>query len=159
MDERTARTLAHSRGVDEVARRRGVVLALAVAAVLTVGLHAMALARAVVNLPMTAAAVAWANTHGGDCSVRSDLTVACADMTGGYANAGTTIGNTWLYGDLDGSDRHRHESRHSDQWAMFGGGPTFPGLYGAESLRTRGDFYDNVFERWAGLHDGGYRAR
>ena len=66
----------------------------------------------------------------------------------------------WLCGDLGGADRHRHESRHSDQWAMFG--LAFPALYGAESVRTDGDFHRNVFERWAGLHDGGYlpdRAR
>jgi hypothetical protein len=144
-------------GAAAVGHRHGVVLALVAAAVLTVGLHAMALARSVVNLPMTAVAVVWANVHDADCSVQDDLTVACADMTGGYVNAATTVGNVWLYGELDGADRHRHESRHSDQWAMFGGGPTFPALYGAESLRTRGDFYANVFERWAGLHDGGYR--
>ena len=37
---------------------------------------------------------------------------------------------------------------------MFGS--AFPVLYGAESARTQGDFHRNVFERWAGLHDGGY---
>ena len=46
------------------------------------------------------------------------------------------------------------ESRHSDQWAMFG--LAFPALYGAESVRAEGDFHQNVFEQWAGLHDGGY---
>lgn len=157
----TARTLRHRHidRSDDAARRRGVVVALVVAALLMVDLHAMTAARAVANLPTTAAAVVWARAHGGHCTVHGDLTVSCADMSGGYVNAATTVGNVWLYGDLDGSDRHRHEARHSDQWAMFGGGPTFPALYGAESLRTRGDFYDNVFERWAGLHDGGYRAR
>ena len=38
--------------------------------------------------------------------------------------------------------------------AMFGA--AFPALYGAECVRTGGDYHRNVFERWAGLHDGGY---
>ena len=35
-------------------------------------------------------------------------------------------------------------------------GLAFPALYGAESVRAEGDFHQNVFEQWAGLHDGGY---
>jgi hypothetical protein len=147
----------HLDRVESPAHRRGVTVALAAAAVfgvVTVGPAAVTASRAVANLPVTAVAVAWGRAHDGDCDVHGDLTVTCASMDGGYTNAGTTFGNTWLYGDLDGADRHRHESRHSDQWAMFG--PSFPALYGAESARTRGDFHRNVFERWAGLHDGGY---
>ena len=143
--------------VESSARRRGVVVALAATAVfgvVTVGPAAVTVSRAVANLPVTAVAVAWGRAHDGDCDVHGDLTVTCSSMDGGYTNAGTTFGNTWLYGDLDGADRHRHESRHSDQWAMFG--PSFPALYGAETARTRGDFHRNVFERWAGLRDGGY---
>jgi len=34
-------------------------------------------------------------------------------------------------------------------------GPSFPVLYGAEYVRTGGR-QQNVFEEWAGLHDGGY---
>ncbi len=136
------------------ARRNGVVAALAVAA-LSVSPHLVTVTRAVVNLPVSAAAVAWGRTHGGDCDVHSDLIVTCESMDSGYTNAGTTVGNVWLYGDLGGDDRHRHEARHSDQWAMFG--LTFPALYGAEGVRTGGDFHRNVFEQWAGLHDGGYR--
>jgi len=37
---------------------------------------------------------------------------------------------------------------------MFG--LAFPALYGAEFVRAEGDFHRNVFEQWAGLHDGGY---
>ena len=142
---------------ENTARRHGVTVALVAAAVslvLTVGSEVVAVTRAVANLPTTAAAVAWGRAHDGRCDVHGDLTVTCADMNGGYTNAGTTIGNTWMYGTLDGPARHRHESRHSDQWAMFGS--AFPVLYGAESARTQGDFHRNVFERWAGLHDGGY---
>ena len=139
------------------ARHLGVTVALAAAAVSLVvgfGSEAVTVSRAVANLPTTAAAVAWGRAHDGRCDVHGDLTVTCSSMNGGYTNAGTTVGNTWLYGDLDGPARHRHESRHSDQWAMFG--PAFPAFYGAESARTQGDFHRNVFERWAGLHDGGY---
>jgi hypothetical protein len=42
---------------------------------------------------------------------------------------------------------------------LFGGGPTFPALYGGVSLRTGGYFYANVFAGWAGLHDGGSRSQ
>jgi hypothetical protein len=138
---------------DTTARRNGILAALAVAVVLF-SPQLATVTRAVVNLPVSAVAVAWGRTHGGTCNVHSDLTVSCESMHGGYANAGTTVGNVWLYGHKGGTDRHRHESKHSDQWAMFG--PAFPGLYGAEAVRTGGNYHRNVFERWAGLHDGGY---
>lgn len=144
--------------VESAAQRRGLAVALAVAAVfgfVAVGQTLLTVSRAVANVPVSAAAVAWGRAHNGDCDLHRDLTVSCAKMHGGYTNAGTTFGNVWLYGDLGGSDRHRHESRHSDQWSMFG--PAFPAWYGAECARTHGDFHRNVFERWAGLHDGGYR--
>ena len=126
----------------------------AAAIALGVGPELVTLSRAVTNLPATAGAVIWGRAHGGTCETQGDLTVTCSDMDGGYANAATTVGNVWLYGDLDGPDRHRHEARHADQWALFG--VAFPALYGGESVRTRGDYCQNVFERWAGLHDGGY---
>jgi hypothetical protein len=138
---------------EAVARRSSLLVALAVVAVV-VGPQVGTVSRAVTNLPVSAAAVAWGRMHDGTCDVHGDLTVSCDSMRGGYDNAGTTVGNVWLYGDKGGTDRHRHESRHSDQWAMFG--PVFPMFYGAECARTRGDFHRNVFERWAGLHDGGY---
>jgi hypothetical protein len=138
---------------DSAARRNGILAALTVAVVL-VGPQLIAVSRAVVNLPVSAVAVAWGRAHGATCKVHGDLTVTCESMDGGYANGGTTVGNVWLYGDKGGGDRHRHEARHSDQWAMFG--PAFPALYGAESVRTGGDYKHNVFEQWAGLHDGGY---
>jgi hypothetical protein len=138
---------------DTTGRRNGILAALA-AVVVLFGPQLATVSRAAVNLPVSAVAVAWGRAHGGTCEVHSDLTVACESMDGGYANAGTTVGNVWLYGDKGGGERHRHEARHSDQWAMFG--PAFPGLYGAECARTGGDYRRNVFERWAGLHDGGY---
>jgi len=126
----------------------------AAAIALAAGPDLLILSRAVTNLPTTAGAVIWGRTHGGTCETHRDLFVTCSDMDGGYANAATTVGNVWLYGDLDGPDRHRHEARHADQWALLG--VAFPALYGGESVRTRGDSCQNVFERWAGLHDGGY---
>jgi hypothetical protein len=156
--EHTTATQLPSR--ERTGRRLSAGLALAAAttsAVFVLGPAAVTAARAVTNLPTSAAAVAWGRAHGGHCDLQRDLTVTCASMHGGYANAGTTVGNVWLYGDLGGSDRHRHESRHSDQWSMFG--PAFPAWYGAECARTHGDFHRNVFERWAGLHDGGYAQR
>jgi hypothetical protein len=138
---------------DTGARPIGVLAALLMA-VVVVSPPLVTLSRAVANLSVSAVAVAWGRTHGGTCNVQGDLTVTCESMHGGYANAGTTVGNVWLYGDMGGAVRHRHEARHSDQWAMFG--PAFPALYGAECRRTGGDYRQNVFERWAGLHDGGY---
>jgi hypothetical protein len=138
----------------DTAARRTSVLATLTVAVVVASPQLVTVSRAVANLPVSAVAVAWGRTHGGTCDVHGDLTVTCESMHGGYANGGTTVGNVWLYGDLGGIDRHRHESRHSDQWAVFG--PAFPALYGAECARTGGDYHRNVFEQWAGLHDGGY---
>ncbi|MGZ4595110.1 MAG: hypothetical protein ACXV3C_14730 [Actinomycetes bacterium] len=143
-------------GAEETRRRRSLIVALAAAAVFAITPQTVAVARAVANLPTSAAAVVWAKAHDGHCVVHGDLTIACSRMSGGYTHAGVTVGNVWLYGDLGGPDRHRHESRHSDQWAMFSGGPVFPLLYGAECARSGGDFHRNVFEEWAGLRDGGY---
>jgi hypothetical protein len=138
---------------DTAARRNGVLAGLMVA-VLFVAPHLVTVSRAVVNLPVSAVAVAWGRMHGGSCEVHGDLMVSCESMDGGYTNAGTTVGSVWLFGDKGGTERHRHESRHADQWAMLG--VSFPALYAVEHGRTGGDFHQNVFEQWAGLHDGGY---
>lgn len=110
--------------------------------------------RAVVNLPFSAVGVVWGRTHGGTCEFHPDLMVTCGGMRSGFERGGTTIGNTWMYGRLDGPARHRHEARHADQWAMFR--LSFPVLYGAEWLRAGSDPHQSVFEQYAGLHDGGY---
>jgi len=52
-----------------------------------------------------------------------------------------------------------HEGRHSWQYAVFLGLPFLPayGVAAAWSYARGGDFgAHNVFERWAGLEDGGY---
>jgi hypothetical protein len=65
-------------------------------------------------------------------------------------------------GAVEASPRHRlllsHETWHTRQWAIFGGGLGFPILYSLETLRTGGDECRNVFERWAGREDGGYKC-
>ncbi len=80
--------------------------------------------------------------------------VACGGMRNGYARGGTTIGNTWMYGRLGGRARLRHESRHATQWAIFG--YRFPAAYGLAQVAARGRSQGNIFERWAGLREGGY---
>lgn len=129
-----------------------VLAALALAAII-VGPNAVTVARAIVNLPYSAVAIVWGRAQGGTCLIHDDLVITCESMDAGFTDAGTTVGNVWLYDDLDGPDRHRHEARHADQWAVLG--PSFPVLYGAEYVRTGGR-QQNVFEEWAGLHDGGY---
>jgi len=72
---------------------------------------------------------------------------------------GMTVGNVFLTSEADvAPDLRRHEVRHADQWAVLG--PlAFPLLYGlAEAIaRLRGKGPEgNVFERLAGLGEGGY---
>ena len=79
-------------------------------------------------------------------------TGASARLHGG---GGTTVGCVFVTSSADVSERVRaHESRHRDQWGVAG--PLFAALYLGEVLRTRKDFTRNVWERWAGLADGGY---
>ena len=129
------------------------VLAALMLAVIVASPHVLTVARAVANLPLSAVAVAWGRAHGGTCAIHDDLFVTCESMDSGFTDAGTTVGNVWLYDTLDGPDRYRHEARHADQWAMLG--PSVP-----RSVRRRvhpdGRPQQSVFERWAGLHDGGY---
>lgn len=108
------------------------------------------------NLPATALAVTWARAHGATVSVGPDLLVECAGMRpGSYARGGTTVGNAWLHGGLGGEQRRRHEARHADQYALLGT-TAFVALYAVNALVTRNEPHRNVFERWAGLADGGY---
>ena len=140
------------------ASRKGVTILAAVTLALTLtSSHArdtaLDAARAVVNLPVSAAGVIWGRAHGGTCVIHADLFITCESLDSGFTDAGTTVGNVWLYDTLDGPDRYRHEARHADEWALVG--PSFPALYAAEFVRTGGR-QQNVFEEWAGLHDGGY---
>jgi hypothetical protein len=92
-------------------------------------------------------------------SVRWDPGRAFVVCTGASARlhggGGTTVGCVYVTSAADVSEPVRwHESRHRDQWAIAG--PLFAALYAEEVLRTKKDFTRNVWERWAGLVDGGY---
>ncbi len=130
------------------------VLVLLTLAVILASPYVPTAARAVVNLPVSAVAVVWGRMHGADCDLHADLIVTCAGMSSGFSRGGTTLGNVWLYRKLGGPARHRHESRHATQWAMFG--LAFPVLYLADCVVAGRDPEAMVFERSAGLADGGY---
>lgn len=78
-----------------------------------------------------------------------------------------TLGNVVLFRDDDSVHRRRptllvHEARHASQYALCLGPLMLPfyGLAAAWSwVRTGDPASRNVFERWAGLSDGGYRER
>jgi hypothetical protein len=109
------------------------------------------------NLPVSTLALLWARAHGATIVLGDDLFVECSGMPrGSYGRGGTTVGNVWLHGGLGGPQRRRHELRHADQYALLGTAP-FLALYGLNALVTRNRPHHNVFERWAGLEDGGYR--
>jgi hypothetical protein len=81
--------------------------------------------------------------------------------------AAFTMGNVILTKHDDGYLLARphllhHESRHSDQWACWVGLPfliAYVVAVGWSYLRTRTPALGNVFERRAGLVDGGYLPR
>ena len=120
------------------------VLAALTLAVIVVGPHVLTVARAVVNLPVSAVSVVWGRAHGGTCVIHDDLFITCESMDQASPMQGRRWGTSGSTTTLDGPDRYRHEARHADQWAMVG--PSFPVLYGAEYVRTGGR-QQNVFER------------
>ena len=65
---------------ETAARRLGIGLALAVATAVAMGPQVLTVSRAVANVPVSAAAVAWGRSHDGDCDLHRDLTVSCASM-------------------------------------------------------------------------------
>jgi hypothetical protein len=78
-------------------------------------------------------------------------------------NPAFTVGNVVVSRRPLTSDRLlEHEAKHATQWAVCLGFPMLP-LYGVASawswLRTRDYSSRNVFERLAGLSDGGYREQ
>ena len=96
-------------------------------------------ARAVINTPSTVVGLGYAYARGGSCSRSSELTFNCQSVGGANGSGGFTIGNVWLHKqrnrDYDPDDLRglmRHERRHSDQYAIFGGFLGFPALYGID---------------------------
>jgi RHS repeat-associated protein len=130
-----------------------------------VGGRAVDVTVATVNTPVTASTGAVNSWTGGDCDWAKSLTVVCyGGAISGFSDhtfvTGSTINTTRSkvdYATAYDGNLHRHETWHTRQWALFGGGLKFPALYGLETLRTRGDVCQNVFEIWAGLKDGGYK--
>ena len=118
------------------------------------GPAALQAVRAIVNLPVSAASVVSApRTVPSAPPPGSDL--ACRRWTAASRTRGPPFGNVWLFDGKGGAARQRHEAKHSTEWALFGGGPTFPVLYAGEHVRA-GDIRRNAFERWADLEDGGW---
>lgn len=129
-----------------------------------VGGRAIDVIVATVNAPVTASTAAVNSWTGGDCDWAKSLTVVCyGGAISGLSNrtfvTGSTINTSQGkvdYANAYDGNLHRHETWHTRQWAIFGGGALFPLFYGAEALRTWGDECQNWFEIWAGLEDGGY---
>ncbi|HMC41841.1 MAG TPA: hypothetical protein VKI20_02435 [Acidimicrobiales bacterium] len=117
--------------------------------------------RFVCNLPATAVALGLARLTGSRPVVSEDLFMCCARVPRWLngPRGGMTVGNVYLTsGGEPAPDLRRHEVRHADQWALLGP-VAFPILYGVAELvaRLRGKGpRANLFERWAGLSEGGY---
>ncbi len=118
--------------------------------------------RHTVTAPITAGAMIYAEANGGRCSMERRLTVVCTN-TNAWANgprSALTVGSAVITEQSGLSeDLLSHESRHADQWGIFG--PLFPILYfGNEALSQLGGMGScgNEFERAAGFEDGGYRS-
>ena len=108
---------------DSAARRHGVTVALAAAAVavvVTVGSEAVTVSRAVANLPSTAAAVAWGRAHDGRLR-RARRPDGHLRVDGRRLHQRRHDGRQHLAVRRPGRRRPAPaRSRHSDQWAMFG---------------------------------------
>lgn len=118
--------------------------------------------RHTVTAPITAGAMIYAEANGGTCSMERRLTVVCKN-TNAWANgprSALTVGSAVITEQSGVSeDLFSHESRHADQWGIFG--PLLPFLYfGNEALSQLGGMGScaNEFERAAGFEDGGYRS-
>jgi len=72
----------------------------------------------------------------------------------GYANGGTTFGDTYMAGrgqDKVTPQKIKHEKVHRSQWRNGGYG------FAYDYIRSGSNAYTNKYERAAGLCDGGYR--
>lgn len=134
--------------------------------------------RFVVNLPATAAGMWLANKSGASCSMAAGLMVTCGGSSViPSGRSGFTIGNVYLYGsDAPDADALSHESNHSTQYMVLGGGVLpFAPLYFISmgtswvDYKILGPRHDsqglvcttatacyNIFEIGADLHKGHY---
>ncbi len=115
--------------------------------------------RTVINLPATLVGWGWAELHGASCGWNwSHFMNVCTGASGGYGRGGMTIGSVYITGNLTDERRLRHEEKHADQYAAFGGFVGFPIAYGLAEWLI-GKEGDNPFEKAAGLEDGCYVYR
>ena len=108
-------------------------------------------ARVGITAAPTSLGTTWARMNGGSCRWNGTRWMnVCTGMSRGYGpQRGFTMGSTYLGGRGKADDRLiRHEAKHANQWAWFGGGAVFPLVY-AVSPRT--------WESQAGLSDGCYQ--
>lgn len=119
-------------------------------------------ARAMVNAPVSGAALLYGRGQGGEVYQCDNGTTAVV-MDDGVVRAGTMFGTVFLTDqrmETETPRTHRlveHEARHADQWAGFSltaGPAAFPALYALDEAFFPGAF--NHFERQAGLEEGGY---
>lgn len=121
--------------------------------------------RAVINAPVSGAAMIYAGVVGGQpCRVAAEG-ITVTPVPSGYARGGTIYGTVFL---TDRTSRQAtariarlsdHEARHATQWAvstLIAGPFTFPALYAADESLFPGAH--NHFEQSAGLTDGGYQT-
>jgi len=130
-----------------------------------VGDMAFDVSRAAANAPLTAGAVAFAETYSGaDCSIDGDLFVTCTGAQRGAPKGGITIGNTFITKDTPAElssfpAKLNHEKRHATQYFWFS--PLQPfGYFAAYGVAEAvgGGPCGNFFERDAGLAAGGYQC-
>jgi RHS repeat-associated protein len=117
----------------------------------TFSIHWRKLIRNVINIPATSVGLADALVNGASCGYNSTRsTFVCTGAHGGYWKGGTTIGSVYVTNDRVDDSILRHEAKHSNQWAWFGGGALFVPVYLA---------FPKTFEHQAGPHDGCYEYR
>jgi hypothetical protein len=120
------------------------------------------LVRGLRNAGLTNDAIAYAEAHGGRCRGSAKATFVCYGMpVGTYGKDGTTIGNVFLTGVVEGGAASQgpswnallgHELVHMDQWAEMGASG-FTSNYALLGLLI-GEC--NPFEAAAGYSAGGY---
>ena len=119
--------------------------------------------REALDTPASGLAVAYVEWQGRDMCAMQHPAITLAFAPGGRSLKGSTIGNVFVTPrrpDLDDEQTEalaRHESRHSDQWAVataLGGITLMPLAYFVDGSLYPDEL--NHFEQSAGLEAGGY---
>jgi hypothetical protein len=116
-------------------------------------------ARTTINLPVSAVAITYAINTGGSCYSRGSY-YECDNVfspSGRPFTMGNTVLNAGARADMKPA-LWQHETRHSNQWAIYGFGDPFRFvfLYGVDELYHGGFHSCGWFEQSAGCHRGGY---